>query len=75
MPAGADGKPTGLAFVEFDTPELAAAALRASFLKLLQCVVWQHSVAMLVLQKDRAMMGPRYLEIFLSSVAERDRYQ
>lgn len=49
---GSDSRPSGMAFVEFDTPEAAAAAL----------------------QKDRAMMGSRYLELFSANAEERARF-
>lgn len=49
---GTDSRPSGMAFVEFDTPEAAAAAL----------------------QKDRAMMGSRYLELFSANAEERARF-
>lgn len=48
-----DGRPNGMAFVEFETAEAVTAAI----------------------QKDRQMMGSRYVEIFPATADERSRYQ
>jgi hypothetical protein len=49
---GPDGRPNGMAFVEFDSEDAAAAGL----------------------QKDRHIIGSRYIEVFLSTADERARY-